>query len=84
VPADKKPMAGYGSFAETIDALETALAKGPYIVRRAVHRGRPLCRRADRLGHDVRHDREAPGFEAYVGVSNARPAAVRAARSTMR
>ena len=30
-PADRKRMAGYGSFEETIDALEQAVANGPYI-----------------------------------------------------
>ena len=30
-PPDKKRMAGYGSFEETIDALEQAVATGPYI-----------------------------------------------------
>src|SRR5688572_30280539 len=30
-PADKKMMAGYGSFEETIDALERAVREGPYI-----------------------------------------------------
>jgi glutathione S-transferase len=30
-PADKKMMAGYGSFEETIDALEGAVSGGPYI-----------------------------------------------------
>ena len=30
-PADKKMMAGYGSFEETIDALERAITPGPYI-----------------------------------------------------
>ena len=30
-PPDKKAMAGYGSFEETIDALEGAVAKGPFI-----------------------------------------------------
>ena len=30
-PADKKMMAGYGSFEETIDALEQAVSGGPYI-----------------------------------------------------
>jgi glutathione S-transferase len=30
-PADKKAMAGYGSFEETIDALERCMGSGPYI-----------------------------------------------------
>ncbi|MGA9580466.1 MAG: glutathione S-transferase family protein [Allosphingosinicella sp.] len=30
-PADKKAMAGYGSFEETIDALELCIGPGPYI-----------------------------------------------------
>jgi glutathione S-transferase len=30
-PADKKMMAGYGSFEETIDALESCIGSGPYI-----------------------------------------------------
>lgn len=30
-PADKKQMVGYGSYEETIDALERAVSAGPYI-----------------------------------------------------
>jgi glutathione S-transferase len=30
-PADKKMMAGYGSFEDTINTLETAICDGPYI-----------------------------------------------------
>ena len=30
-PADKKAMAGYGSFEETIDTLERCIGAGPYI-----------------------------------------------------
>lgn len=30
-PADKKAMAGYGSFEETMDALEQAVSHGPYL-----------------------------------------------------
>lgn len=31
-PADKAGMAGYGSFEQTVDALESAVAKGPWIL----------------------------------------------------
>ena len=34
---------------------------GPLYLRRPVHSGRRLCRRADRLGNDVRHDAQTPG-----------------------
>jgi glutathione S-transferase len=52
--ADKKMMAGYGSFEETIDALERAVSAGEYICgdRRV----------ANRVGDDVRLHRQAAGL----------------------
>ena len=79
VPPDRKPMAGYGSLADVMSALEGALAKGDYLVGERFTRGRPLRRLADRLGHDVRHLREAPEPSRPMSKRiNARPAAVRA------
>ncbi len=58
-PADKKGMAGYGSYEETVAALEHAVSRGPYLcgdhfTAADVYVGSP-----DRVGHDVRCHRKA-------------------------
>ena len=85
VPPDRKPMAGYGSLADVMSALERRARQGRLPRRRALHGGRPLRRLADRLGHDVRHHREAPELRGLCR-SASTPARRRCgrARSTMR
>jgi glutathione S-transferase len=80
VPEDRKPMAGYGSLADVLDALEGALKKekGEYLAG-----GRFTA--ADlyvgaQLGWGMMFGtiEKRPAFEAYVKRLQARPAAVRA------
>jgi glutathione S-transferase len=77
-PADKKMMAGYGSFEETIAALEQAVSGGPYVCG-------DLFTAADvyvgsQIGWGMMFgsiDRK-PAFEEYFGRLSQRPAAIRA------
>jgi glutathione S-transferase len=78
VPAEKKAFVGYGSFEETIDALEHALRPGPYICG-------DLFTAADvylgsQLGFGMMFGSipKRPTFEAYAGRLMSRPAAARA------
>ena len=51
-------MVGYGSIDEVTNALEFAVSQHDYVAGNSSPR--PTLRGlADRLGHDVRHDREA-------------------------
>ncbi len=77
-PEDKKMMAGYGSFEETIDALERAVTPGPYIC------GEQFTAADLYLGAQIGWGmmfgtiEKRPAFEAYFSRLQARPAAVRA------
>ena len=78
-PSDEqRAFVGYGSFEEAIDALEIALAPGPYICGDQFTAADLYVGVADRLRHDVRLDREAAGLRGYFGRLQARPAAIRA------
>jgi glutathione S-transferase len=77
-PADKKMMAGYGTFEETIDALERAIVPGPYIC------GEQFTAADLYLGAQIGWGMmfgsidKRPAFEDYFGRLQARPAAIRA------
>jgi glutathione S-transferase len=77
-PADKKMMAGYGSFEETIDALERAITPGPYVC------GEQFTAADLYLGAQIGWGMmfgsidKRPAFEDYSGRLRSRPAAVRA------
>ena len=77
-PADKKAMVGYGSYEETIDALETALAPAP--IYAASNSRPPISMSARRFGWGMMFGTigKRPAFEAYVARLHARPAAIRA------
>ncbi|MEZ6023322.1 MAG: hypothetical protein R3C16_07930 [Hyphomonadaceae bacterium] len=61
VPEEKRGSVGYGSREAVIDALtKQAVTDTEYSGRRPLQRRRPLCRLPDRLGHAVRHHRQAP------------------------
>jgi glutathione S-transferase len=71
VPNDRKGMVGYGSLAEVIDALEGAVSGGGYLAGdrfTAVDLYLP-----PRLGHAVRHDREASRLRALLGADQRPP-----------
>jgi glutathione S-transferase len=77
-PEDKKMMAGYGSFDETIDALERGIAEHPYICGDQFTAADVYV--GSQIGWGMMFgtiDRR-PAFVDYVGRIQARPAAVRA------
>lgn len=77
-PEDKKTMAGYGTYEEAIDALETALAPGPYICGEQFTAADLYV--GAQLGWGMMFGTIAkrPAFEDYVGRIQSRPAAIRA------
>ncbi|HYJ52509.1 MAG TPA: glutathione S-transferase family protein [Allosphingosinicella sp.] len=77
-PPDKKMMAGYGSFEETIDALERALQPGPYICGERFTAADVYVGAQIGWGMMFGSIEKRPAFEAYFGRLAARPASVRA------
>ena len=77
-PADKKMMAGYGSFEEAIDTLETALGAGPYICGDQFTAADVYVGAQIGWGMMFGLIDTRPAFADYVGRLQARPAAVRA------
>jgi glutathione S-transferase len=78
VPPDRKPMAGYGSLADVMSALEGALAKGDYLVGERFTAADLYVGAQIGWGMMFGTFEKRPSFEAYVKRLNARPAAVRA------
>jgi len=78
VPEGKQRMAGYGSLAETLDALEGAVSGGEYLAGQRFTAADLYV--ASQLGWGMMFGMidKRPAFEAYVGRMGARPAAVRA------
>src|SRR5688500_3492446 len=77
-PADKKMMAGYGSFDETIDALERAVGEGPYICGERFTAADVYVGAQIGWGMMFGAIDKRPAFTDYFGRISARPAAVRA------
>jgi len=77
-PADKKMMAGYGSFEETIDALELALKPGPYICGDRFTAADVYVGAQIGWGMMFGSIEKRPAFEDYFGRLAARPASIRA------
>jgi glutathione S-transferase len=77
-PADKKTMAGYGSYEETIDALESAVGRGPYICGEQFTAADVYVGSQIGWGLMFGSIEKRPAFEQYVGRLMARPAAKRA------
>ncbi|MBV8687808.1 MAG: glutathione S-transferase family protein [Alphaproteobacteria bacterium] len=77
-PADKKMMAGYGSFEETIDALEQAISSSPYICGDQFTAADVYVGSQIGWGMMFGSIEKRPSFEEYFGRLGARPAAVRA------
>jgi glutathione S-transferase len=77
-PADKKMMAGYGSFEETIDALERAVGDGPYICGEQFTAADVYVGSQIGWGMMFGTIEKRPAFEAYTGRILGRPAALRA------
>jgi glutathione S-transferase len=77
-PADKKRMAGYGSFEETIDCLETAVRDGPYICGEQFTAADVYVGSQIGWGMMFGTIEKRPAFEDYFGRLQSRPAAIRA------
>jgi glutathione S-transferase len=77
-PADKKRMAGYGSFEETIDALEQAILPGPYICGEQFTAADLYVGAQIGWGMMFGSIEKRPAFVDYSGRLQARPAAIRA------
>jgi glutathione S-transferase len=77
-PADKKMMAGYGSFEETIDALERAVSGGPFICGDRFTAADVYVGAQIGWGMMFGSIEKRPAFEEYFGRLAARPASIRA------
>jgi glutathione S-transferase len=77
-PPDKKRMAGYGSFEETIDALEQAVCGGPYICGDQFTAADVYVGSQIGWGMMFGSIEKRPAFEEYFGRIASRPAAIRA------
>jgi glutathione S-transferase len=77
-PEDKKTMAGYGSFEETIDALERAVSQGPYISGNQFTAADVYVGSQIGWGMMFGSIDKRPVFVDYVDRLQSRPAAIRA------
>ena len=77
-PPDKKAMAGYGSFEETIDCLETAVSQSPYICGDQFTAADVYVGAQIGWGMMFGTIEKRPAFVEYTGRLQARPAAIRA------
>jgi len=77
-PAEKKTMAGYGSFDETIDCLETAVRDGPYICGEQFTAADVYVGAQIGWGMMFGSIDKRPVFQDYVARIQSRPAALRA------
>src|SRR5215213_257591 len=78
-PADKSAMAGYGSFEQTIDTLETAVREGPYICGDQFTAADVYVGAQIGWGMMFGTIDKRPAFEEYFARLQERPAAKRAA-----
>jgi glutathione S-transferase len=78
-PSDKSAMVGYGSFAQTVDALEYAVDQGgPWLLGEQFTAADVYVGSQVAWGLMFKTLPERPAFQAYAGRLMARPAAVRA------
>jgi glutathione S-transferase len=77
-PPERKRMVGYGSYEDTMAAVETALQPGPYVCGEQFTAADVYL--GSQLGFLMQFGmiEKRPSFEAYVGRLMSRPAAVRA------
>jgi glutathione S-transferase len=77
-PPDKKMMAGYGSFEETIDTLERCIGAGPYICGDQFTAADVYVGSQIGWGMMFGSIEKRPAFVDYFGRISGRPAAIRA------
>ncbi len=78
-PEERAGMAGYGTFDRTVDALETAITTGPYILGETFSAVDVYLGAQIGWGLQFKTLPERPAFSAYAQRIMARPAAIRAA-----
>jgi glutathione S-transferase len=78
VPKERSGQIGFGSYLETLDALETALQPGPYICGAQFTAADVYVGAGLGWGMMFGTIEKRPVFEAYVALLYARPASVRA------
>jgi glutathione S-transferase len=78
VPEERRGMAGYGSYGDVLNAMETALANGPYLLGDRFSAADVYFGAQVGWGLQFGTIEKRPAFEAYSARLMARPAAVRA------
>ena len=78
VPAERRAMAGYGSYADVLTAMETALQNGPYLLGDRFSAADVYFGAQVGWGLQFGTIEKRPAFEAYSARLMSRPAAVRA------
>ncbi|HEX8668155.1 MAG TPA: glutathione S-transferase family protein [Allosphingosinicella sp.] len=77
-PADKKAMAGYGSFEEVVDTLERGISEGPYLCGDQFTAADVYVGSQIGWGMMFGSIDRRPAFEDYFARLSQRPAAIRA------
>ena len=78
-PSDKSAMVGYGSFGQTVDALEYAVEQGsPWLLGDQFTAADVYVGSQVAWGQMFKSIPERPAFQAYAGRLMSRPAAIRA------
>ena len=77
-PAEKSAMAGYGSFDQVVDGLESALTQAPWLLGEQFTAADVYVGSQIAWGLMFKSLPARPAFQAYAERLNARPAAVRA------
>ncbi|MEQ7153660.1 glutathione S-transferase family protein [Brevundimonas aurifodinae] len=78
-PPERQGMVGYGNFDQMVDALETAIEAGPFILGERFSAADVYVGSQIGWGLQFKTLPERPTFAAYAARIQARPAAVRAA-----
>ncbi len=78
VPEDKRRMAGYGSMADTLDALETAVGGGGFVTGEGFTAADLYLGASLGWGMAFGMIEKRPAFKAYWGLMRDRPAFLRA------
>ena len=79
-PAVKESVVGYGTYENTLNALESALTPGPYVLGERFSAADVFVGASIRWGMMQKTIERRPVFEAYVARLEARPALARVTR----
>jgi glutathione S-transferase len=78
VPADKRPMVGYGSYEDAMRGLAFAVGEGPYVLGERFSAADVYLGSTLGWGMMTKQIEARPEFQAYLGRLLSRPASVRA------